>query len=129
MAYSLGIERGEPGYKRFVLQPRPDPTGEMTWARGHYDSPYGRVRSAWKVDGSTLTYSATVPANTKATLHLPAGSADAVTEGGKPAARAEGVSFVGFEGGRATFELASGRYEFQTDISGPGSPARRGETR
>jgi alpha-L-rhamnosidase len=129
MAYSLGIERGEPGFQRFVLQPRPDPTGQMTWARGHYDSPYGRVRSAWKVDGRTLTYSATVPANTTATLHLPARSADAVIEGGKPAARAEGVTFVRFEGGRATFELAPGRYEFETDVSGSGSPMTRGETR
>jgi alpha-L-rhamnosidase len=128
MAYSLGIERGEPGFQRFVLQPRHDPTGEMAWARGHYDSPYGRVRSAWKVDGSTLTYSATVPANTRATLHLPARSADAVIEGGKPAPRAEGVTFVRFEGGRATFELAPGRYEFETDISSSGSSMTRGET-
>ena len=129
MAYSLGIERGEPGFQRFVLQPRPDPTGHMTWARGHYDSPYGRVRSGWKVDGTTLTYTATVPANTWATLHLPARSADAVTEGGQPAARAEGVTFVRFEGGRATFELAPGRYELQADISSSVSPTTRGETR
>lgn len=128
MAYSLGIERGEPGFKRFVLQPRPDPTGEMAWTRGHYDSPYGRVETAWKVDGTTLTCSATVPANTTATLHLPARSAGAVREGGKPAARAEGVTVVGFEGGRATFELASGRYEFTADISGSGSSTTRGET-
>jgi alpha-L-rhamnosidase len=128
MAYSVGIERGEPGFQGFVLQPRPDPTGQMTWARGHYDSPYGRVRSAWKVDGTTLTYSATVPANTRATLHLPARSADAVREGGKPAARAEGVTFVRFDGGRATFELASGRYEFETDLPSSGSPTARGET-
>jgi alpha-L-rhamnosidase len=128
MAYSLGIERGEPGGKRFVLQPRHDPTGEMTWARGHYDSPYGRVESAWKVDGTTLTYSATVPANTTATLDLPARSADSVIEGGKPAAWAEGVTFVRFEGGRATFELASGRYAFETAISLSGSSLPRGET-
>ena len=85
---------------------------------------YGRISSAWKVDGKTLTYSATVPANTTATLYLPARSADAVNEGGQPAARAEGVTFVRFEGGRATFELASGRYEFQTDISSSGSSMR-----
>jgi alpha-L-rhamnosidase len=117
MAYSLGIERGEPGFKHFVLQPRPDPTGEMTWARGHYDSMYGRIGSAWTVDGTTLTYTATVPANTTATLHLPARSADAVSEGGRPAGQAEGVRFVGLEGGQATFELEPGRYEFVTDIS------------
>jgi alpha-L-rhamnosidase len=87
------------------------------------------VESAWRVEGSALTYAATVPANTTATLRLPARSADAVREGGRPAVRADGVTFVGFEGGRATFELASGRYEFETDISGSGSSVTRGETR
>jgi len=129
MAYSLGIARGEPGFQRFVLQPRYDPTREMTSARGHYDSPYGRVESAWSVDGSTLTYAATVPANTTATLHLPASSADAVTEGGRPAAGAEGVTLVGLNNGEATFALASGRYEFQTDVSPAASSDERGEQR
>ncbi len=117
MAYSLGIERGEAGFQRFVLQPRPDPTGEMAWARGHYDSTYGRIESAWRVGGGKLTYSATVPANTTATLHLPAPSGEAVTEGGRPAAQAEGVTLVGYEDGKVIFELESGRYAFETDLT------------
>jgi len=129
MAYSLGIARGEPGFRHFVLQPRPDPTGEMTWARGHYDSMYGRVESGWKVDGGTLTYTVTVPANTTATLHLPATSAAAVREGGRPATGAEGVSFVGFGDGRATWELASGRYRFESDVPAAGSGAGGGAGR
>ena len=51
MAYSLGIERDEPGFQTFILQPEPDPTGAMTWAEGYYDSMYGRISSAWKVEG------------------------------------------------------------------------------
>ena len=51
MSHSLGIERDEPGFQRFILQPEPDPTGVMTWAEGYYDSMYGRISSAWKVDG------------------------------------------------------------------------------
>jgi alpha-L-rhamnosidase len=117
MAYSLGIERDEPGFKRFVLQPRPDPTGEMTWARGHYDSMYGRIESAWDVDGNRLSYSATVPANTTATLRLPAPSTEAVTEGGAPAAGAEGVAVVGYENGTAVFELQPGRYAFESEVA------------
>jgi len=121
LAYSLGIGREEPGFRHFVLQPRYDPTGGMTWARGHYDSMYGRVESAWRVDGTTLRYTATVPANTTATLQLPAARAGAVREGGRPAAGEPGVTFVGLDGGRATFTLASGRYEFTTEIPLPSS--------
>jgi alpha-L-rhamnosidase len=112
MAYSLGIQRDEPGFRKFVLQPEPDPTGVMTSAEGYYDSMYGRIASAWKAGGKVLTYRATVPANTTATLYLPATSADAVKEGGKDAGKAKGVTFVRYENGRAVYNLTSGTYEF-----------------
>jgi alpha-L-rhamnosidase len=116
MAYSLGIQRDEPGFRKFILQPEPDPTGQMTWAEGHYDSMYGRINSFWKVDNGKLTYAATVPANTTATLYIPASSQNAVTEGGEPVARAKGVTFVKYAGGKAVYELESGRYEFETQL-------------
>lgn len=118
MAYSLGIERDEnhPGFKHFILQPEPDPTGEMTWAQGHYDSVYGRISSAWKTDAGTLTYSATVPANTTATLLLPTTSPQSVREGGKPVAEAQGVNFVAYRDGKAIYEVTSGTYEFVSQL-------------
>ena len=73
---------------------------------------YGRIGSAWKVTGGTLTYRATVPANTTATLYLPATDAKAVKEGGKDAAAAKGVTFIRYENGKAVFRLQSGTYEF-----------------
>ena len=86
----------------------------MTSAEGYYDSMYGRISSAWKVDGKTLTYRATVPANTTATLYLPASSASVVKEGGKQAGEAKGVTFLRQEGGKAVFLLKSGSYEFSS---------------
>ena len=112
MAYSLGIQRDEPGFHKFVLQPEPDPTGSMTSAEGYYDSMYGRIESAWKMNGNGLSYRAVVPANTTATLYLPASSADTVKEGGKDARQAKGVAFVRFEKGKAVYTLSSGTYEF-----------------
>lgn len=115
IAYSLGIQRDEPGFKRFILQPTPDPTGEMKWAEGYYDSMYGRISSRWEVKEGKLIYEATVPANTSAKLLLPAKSADGVTEGGVPAGDSEGTNFVGFENGKAVYELQSGSYHFETE--------------
>jgi len=114
MAYSLGIKRDDasPGFKHFILRPEPDTTGQMTWARGHYDSMYGRIDSSWKVDGQKLNYQATVPANTTATLFLPAASADDIKEGGKSAVRSSGVRLIKFENGKAVYELSSGEYAF-----------------
>ena len=112
MAYSLGIQRQEPGFKTFLLQPEPDPTGVMTSAEGHYDSMYGRIRSAWKVTGTVLTYRAVVPANTTATLYLPAAAPNLVKESGKSIAEAKGVTFLRQENGKAIYALKSGSYEF-----------------
>jgi alpha-L-rhamnosidase len=112
MAYSLGIQRDEPGFKKFILQPEPDPTGGITSAEGYYDSMYGRIVSAWKMDGKVLTYRATVPANTTATLYLPASSPQAVKEGGKDISQAKGIAFVRYENGRAVYNLTSGSYQF-----------------
>ena len=114
MAYSLGIQRDEesPGFKHFNLKPEPDPTGEMTWAEGFYDSMYGRIKSAWEISDGAITYRATVPANTTATLYMPADTQSTITENGMPASEAEGVEFVKYENGRSVYRLASGDYKF-----------------
>ena len=112
MSQSLGIERDEPGFQRFILQPEPDPTGVMTSAEGYYDSMYGRISSAWMVDGTLLTYRATVPANSTATLYLPTASAESVKEGAKDVRGANGIAFVKYENGKAVYTLKSGRYTF-----------------
>jgi alpha-L-rhamnosidase len=63
---------GEPGFQHFILRPEPDPTGKMTFARGHLDTRYGRIESSWQChpDG-TVTYRFAVPKGTSATLLLP----------------------------------------------------------
>jgi hypothetical protein len=66
-------------------------------------------------DGKKLTYQATVPANTTATLYLPATSEKSVTEGGKPANAQQGIKFIEFRNGKAVFELQSGTYQFAAE--------------
>ena len=45
-------------------------------------------------------------------MYLPAGSTDAVTEGGKPVAQAEGVGAVRMEDGMVALDVGSGAYRF-----------------
>ncbi|MGE5419149.1 MAG: family 78 glycoside hydrolase catalytic domain [Chloroflexota bacterium] len=116
IAYSLGIQREVPGFRRFILQPEPDPTGEMKWARGFYDSMYGKIFSSWKVENGVLTYEATVPANTTATLYLPASSFESVTENGKKPSKARGLTFIKYENGKAVYELNPGSYRFSSGL-------------
>ncbi|WP_406502297.1 family 78 glycoside hydrolase catalytic domain [Streptomyces sp. NBC_00500] len=113
-AYMAGIARDpdSPGFKHFVLQPHVDPTGRITQVSGSHESPYGAIRSEWRVEdgGRVLVYDAVVPANSEATLRLSAVSADAVREGRTPLARVDGVRLLGHEDGVASYRLPSGRY-------------------
>ena len=69
---SLGISRDEnsPGWKHFILKPEPDFNGKISWARGFFDSPYGRISSSWKILDSSVEYEFDVPPNTSADCQL-----------------------------------------------------------
>jgi alpha-L-rhamnosidase len=113
-SHSLGIARDEqsPGFKHFVLQPEPDATGQMTSAEGYYDSMYGRIESAWQVGDNGVHYQFKVPANTSATVYLPAQCDKDVAENNRLASKSKGVKFIGMQNGKAVFEVVSGTYRF-----------------
>jgi alpha-L-rhamnosidase len=114
--YSLGIERGEhsPGFKHFVLKPDPDPTGQMTYAKGYYESMYGRIESGWERRDGIYHYRFVVPANTTATVYIPAQKERDVTEHGKRAAKAKSVQFLKMENGKAVYKVGAGVYMFES---------------
>jgi alpha-L-rhamnosidase len=113
-----GIDTDGPGFRRIVIRPAPPSPDSnpdvppITWARARYDGPRGRIISDWKRDGDRLLLNVTIPANTTATVLLPAKSAEAVTEGHQPLAQAAGVKFLRMENGRAVLEVGSGEYQF-----------------
>ena len=82
--------------------------------RAHYDSIHGRIASAWKVEDGRFELEVTIPANTTATVYLPARDAASVTESGKELAQAQGVKFLRTEGDRVVLAVESGSYRFMT---------------
>lgn len=117
--YSLGIRRDEklPGFKHFFLQPEVEPTGGLTHAEGFYDSMYGRIESSWRYEqdgaSSSVVYTFTVPANTTATLMLPAASKSLITESGKPLQKCLGIQWLSGDKGMQKMELQAGSYCFK----------------
>ncbi len=105
-----------PGFKKFILAPQPDPATGLISARGSYDSVHGRIVSDWTCENGRFTLHTVIPANTTATVHVPAKDADGVTESGKPAAKAEGVKFLRMERGAAVYSVDSGNYRFQSSL-------------
>jgi alpha-L-rhamnosidase len=112
--YSLGIVRDDnsPGFKHFILQPEPDTTEQMTFAKGYYDSMYGRIESSWETKKGKYQFRFAVPANTTATLYLPALKESYIKITGKKS----GIKFLNIKNNKALFEIESGEYSFETVI-------------
>jgi hypothetical protein len=107
-----GIRPAAPGFKRIELKPHG--FTQLEWVKTSHDSPYGTIRSDWRSQKGKFEWNITVPANTTATIYVPARDAASVIEGGRAAATRPGVKFVRFENGRAVFEVESGSYQFSS---------------
>ena len=107
-----GIEADahEPGYKHVLIQPQPG--GGLTHARAALQSPYGEVASAWQLTASGLYLQVNVPANTRATVRIPAGDLSQVQESGQAVEGAPGIVSAQMQDGAAVIEIGAGRYEF-----------------
>lgn len=103
-----------PGFRHFML--RPGIVRSVEWVKCSYQSPYGRIVSNWKRAGAGLTMEVTIPANTTATVYVPARDAASVTESGTPAIHAVGVKFMRMENGAAVYAVGSGTYRFQSTL-------------
>ncbi|MBI4323675.1 MAG: family 78 glycoside hydrolase catalytic domain [Chloroflexi bacterium] len=96
---------------------RPQPTADLTWARGEYQSIRGRVASEWRVEEGKITLNVTIPPNATATVFVPTRDPEAVLESGQPASQAPGLRFLRREQGAAVFQAGSGRYRFTAPIA------------
>lgn len=81
-----------PGFKHILI--RPTPVGDLTWAEGSYNSVHGPISVRWERQDGKFTLTATIPANTTATVQLPAPA------GKKPETR----------------EIGSGTHRFETPL-------------
>ncbi len=106
----IGLDAEKPGFRHIVIHPRVG--GGLTSASGSLRSIRGLISSSWSVKDGLFTLDVTVPANTTATVYVPAANPAAVQESGKPAAESEGVKLLKAEGGEAAFEVQSGSYRF-----------------
>jgi len=102
--YLAGIapDDAQPGFKHSIMHPHP--VGDLKFVKASHNSPYGTITSAWRRDGNRFDWRIEIPANTTATVSVPATSAEKV--------EASGVKPTRFENGLAVFEIGSGKYHF-----------------
>ncbi|UOZ03059.1 family 78 glycoside hydrolase catalytic domain [Amycolatopsis sp. WQ 127309] len=69
----IGQAAGSAGFKNLVIDPAV--VGDLTSASGSYDSPQGRISTAWTKSGRDYRLTVTVPPGSTAEVHLPQGGA------------------------------------------------------
>ncbi len=104
----IDIDERQPGYKHIVIQPQPG--GTLTHARARFQSLYGTVASGWRRQDGRMTVEVEVPANTTATVRLPAATLADITESGKPLSEASGILESQQAGETVMLRIGSGRY-------------------
>jgi len=89
-------------------------------------TPYGEAASGWKLDRDRLRVTVRVPANARATVHLPGAQLEQVREGSSALSSTLGVTRAVQSGDTVVVELGSGIYEFVYDAPALAARVRGG---
>jgi alpha-L-rhamnosidase len=103
----IDADPADPGFHHVVIHPHIAPG--LTHVHAEYDSAYGTIKTDWtsNPDGHR-DFLVTVPANSTATVFLPAAATDTVKQDGTPVS-------LSTKNDSLTQELGSGTYRFSTD--------------
>jgi hypothetical protein len=107
-----GIRPAEGSVAFDKINIKPEPVGDVTSAKASHQSPYGLIATDWKKSASSFELTVTIPANTTATIYLPAAASARITEGGQPLEKHRELHSLGFAEGRARIKAGSGTYHF-----------------
>jgi alpha-L-rhamnosidase len=106
----VGVATAPPdGQHGAVVEVAPPAKG-LASASGSIPTVAGPLAVSWRRRGGRLTVDLQVPANALARVHLPAGSASAVTADGSPGGRAPGVRPEGSSAGVTVVAVGAGRH-------------------
>ena len=108
----VGLDTYEdgPGYKHIKIQPHIG--GGFTDASASLETYYGKLGSGWKVAPDKVLMDVEIPANTTATVFVPAGSVEAITESEVPLAAAKDIQVIKTGDGYVVLTVGSGLYHF-----------------
>jgi alpha-L-rhamnosidase len=106
----IRTDKTDVGFKKIIMKPTV-PAG-LDFVKASYNSLHGLIKSEWKNGIDKFEWSITIPANTTATVYIPANSAGEITEGGKTIIGNADVKFIKMDKGAAVFEVSSGTYSF-----------------
>ncbi|HWF20312.1 MAG TPA: family 78 glycoside hydrolase catalytic domain, partial [Verrucomicrobiae bacterium] len=121
-----GIDTDGAGYQRIFIKPGPpsrdsDPyITPVNWVKADYVSVRGRIVVDWNKEPERFVLNVTIPANTTASVFIPAKSIADIYESGHPLNQSQGVRYLRMEKDYVVVRVESGQYNFVTQPP-PGS--------
>lgn len=108
-----GIDTDEKnvGYKRIIIKPHLN--SRITQAASDYSTYYGTIRSHWQTSPEGVSLDVEIPANTTATIYIPATSVENISENGSALSNSKEIQVQNTEGGYVTVKTGSGKYSFK----------------
>ena len=104
-------EQHSVAFKNIII--RPEIVGDISEAKAQYQSPYGSIKSEWKMKDGDFTLNIEVPVNTSATVYLPTTNVNAITESGNAIAKQKEIQFIRTEKNKSLLKIGSGVYSFK----------------
>lgn len=110
----LGINSAAPGFKKIIIKPQP--AGDLTWARGSHKSVAGKINSDWKLENNFFSLKVSIPFNCQAEVWIPSKPNGEISESGKPISTVNDVRLLRYLDGYALIEVGSGEYTFGSEL-------------
>jgi len=109
----VGLDTDEDGvgYKHIRIMPHPG--GGFTEASASLNTYYGETSAGWKLDNGKLSLDVLIPANARATIYVPAASAENISENGTALSANKDIKVTGAEKGWVVLNVGSGKYHFE----------------
>ncbi len=109
----LDTDEDMPGYKKIKIKPHIG--GKLTHAAATLSTYYGKLHSGWKLEAGKLILEVEVPANTTATVYIPAADISSVTENGVALNNLKDIKVVGTDKEYVQVTIGSGSYRFTVE--------------
>jgi len=112
----INTEADGAGYKKIRIQPYIDTV--LNNVSASLLTNYGTVSSSWAYGKDKFHFTVEIPANTTASIFIPARNADLIKEDGKPLNAIKELQVKGSENGFVIVTSGSGKYLFTVDQGG-----------
>jgi alpha-L-rhamnosidase len=106
----IDLDAAAPGYRHARIAPRAG--AGLTSASASIETGYGKLSTAWKLEGQRFVLDVAVPANTSAEITMWDARLDDVREGGISLTARDGIRAAHQRGNDVVLDVGSGNYSF-----------------